>query len=41
MLFFQKIDHPKFTGVDLNSGFEDEPGLKNVDKLKRFIKELK
>jgi len=37
----KKIDHPKFTGVDLNSGFEDEPGLKNVDKLKRFIKELK
>ena len=29
----KEIDHPKFTGVDLNSGFEDEPGLKNIEKL--------
>lgn len=36
-----KIDHPKFIGVDLNSGFEDEPGLKNVEKLKNFISEIK
>ena len=35
------INHPKFTGVDLNSGFEDEPGLKNIEKLKQFIDELK
>ena len=35
------IDHPKLTGVDLNSGFEDEPGLKNIEKLKKFIEELK
>lgn len=37
----KKIDHPKLTGVDLNSGFEDEPGLKNIEKLERFIKEIK
>jgi len=37
----KKIDHPKLTGIDLNSGFEDEPGLKNIEKLKRFIEELK
>ncbi|MCK3683244.1 phosphoribosylanthranilate isomerase [Maribellus sp. YY47] len=37
----QKIDHPKLTGIDLNSGFEDEPGRKNIEKLKRFIEELK
>lgn len=37
----KEIDHPKFTGVDLNSGFEDEPGLKNIEKLKQFISELK
>jgi len=36
----KKLDHPKLTGVDLNSGFEDEPGLKNVEKLKQFITEL-
>lgn len=37
----KEINHPKLTGVDLNSGFEDEPGLKNVEKLKVFIKALK
>ena len=25
----------------LNSGFEDEPGLKNIESLKQFIKELR
>jgi len=35
------INHPKLTGVDLNSGFEDEPGLKNIEKLKQFITEIK
>lgn len=37
----KEINHPKLTGVDLNSGFEDEPGLKNVEKLKQFITELR
>ena len=37
----KKIDHPQLAGVDLNSGFEDEPGLKNIEKLKNFITELK
>ena len=37
----KKIDHPKLTGVDLNSGFEDEPGLKNIEKLKQFIEALR
>ena len=37
----KKVDHPKLTGLDLNSGFEDEPGLKNIEKLTKFIKELK
>ena len=36
-----EINHPKLTGVDLNSGFEDEPGLKNIEKLKLFIEEIK
>lgn len=36
----KKIEHPKFTGVDLNSGFEDEPGIKNIEKLEKFITEL-
>lgn len=37
----KRIEHPKLTGVDLNSGFEDEPGLKNIEILERFIKEIK
>ncbi len=37
----KQISHPKMAGVDLNSGFEDEPGLKNIEKLKQFINELK
>lgn len=35
------VNHEKLTGVDLNSGFEDEPGLKNIEKLKEFINELR
>lgn len=27
---------PQLVGVDLNSKFEDEPGLKNIEKLKSF-----
>lgn len=36
-----KIVHPQFFGIDLNSGFEDEPGLKNMEKLRKFITEIK
>ena len=36
----KRIDHPQLLGVDLNSGFEDEPGLKNIEKLKKFIAEI-
>jgi len=36
----KNIDHPQFVGVDLNSGFEDEPGLKNIEKLRSFIEEI-
>lgn len=37
----KQINHPKLTGVDLNSGFEDASGVKNIEKLKQFIMELK
>ena len=33
--------HPKLHGVDLNSGFENSPGDKNISELKQFIKELR
>lgn len=31
------ITHPAFYGIDLNSGFEDGPGLKNPEQLRSFI----
>ena len=30
----KSINHPKFAGFDLNSCFEDSPGMKNIQKLK-------
>jgi phosphoribosylanthranilate isomerase len=35
------ISHPRFYGVDLNSRFELEPGLKDIDKLKKAFDILK
>ena len=32
--------HPKCIGIDLNSRFEIEPGLKDVEKLKGFLNEI-
>ena len=37
----KKINHPKLFGVDINSCFEIEPGLKDVRAVGRFLKELK
>lgn len=37
----QNLKHPQFTGVDVNSGFEIEPGLKDIDLLEKFIKEIR
>jgi len=36
-----KITHPQFYGVDLNSRFEIQPALKDIEKLKRAFKLLK
>ncbi len=32
--------HPKYIGIDLNSRFEIEPGVKDVEKLKGFLNEM-
>ncbi len=37
----QKFSHPQLYGVDVNSGFELEPGLKNIDELRVFIEKIK
>ena len=36
-----KIEHPKFAGIDLNSKFEEKPGLKNVSLLNGFLTEIR
>lgn len=36
----KSIHHPMFAGVDLNSGFENAPGDKNVQLIQQFITEL-
>lgn len=35
------FSHPSFTGIDLNSKFEEKPGLKQVNKLKVFINKIR
>lgn len=35
------ISHPQFVGVDINSKFEIEPGLKDVNAVKLFLEKLK
>ncbi|AUC79155.1 N-(5'-phosphoribosyl)anthranilate isomerase [Nonlabens sp. MB-3u-79] len=37
----KKIKHNMFLGVDLNSKFESQPGLKNIAELKTFIEKLR
>lgn len=37
----QKIEHPLFYGIDLNSKFETKAGHKNVESLREFLKEIK
>jgi phosphoribosylanthranilate isomerase len=37
----KEIKHIKFSGIDLNSKFEDSPGMKNVELLTDFLKDLK
>jgi phosphoribosylanthranilate isomerase len=36
----KKIKHPQLAVVDVNSGFEIEAGLKNIELLKQFKDEL-
>mgnify|MGYP002466164794 FL=1 len=37
----QNFHHPKCIGIDLNSKFEIEPALKDVEKLKQFLVKIK
>ncbi|HNW51127.1 MAG TPA: phosphoribosylanthranilate isomerase [Prolixibacteraceae bacterium] len=33
----KQIDHPQFAGIDINSKFEVEPGVKDVELIKEFL----
>ena len=33
--------HPRFAGIDINSRFEIEPALKDIERIKKFIKEFR
>lgn len=35
------ITHPQFAGIDVNSQFETEPAVKDVEKLKTFVDALR
>lgn len=37
----RQITHPSFYGIDLNSKFEIEPALKNIDSLQQFIRKIR
>ena len=36
-----KFSHPMCIGIDLNSRFETEPAIKDIEKLKAFINKIK
>ncbi|HUZ59545.1 MAG TPA: phosphoribosylanthranilate isomerase [Hanamia sp.] len=37
----KKFQHPFFYGVDVNSRFEIEPGIKDMKQIKEFVNQLK
>lgn len=36
----KKFKHPSWVAIDVNSKFEDAPGVKNIKKLKQFLWDL-
>lgn len=37
----KKMSHPQFAGIDLNSRFEIQPGVKDVEALRGFINKIR
>lgn len=35
-----QLNHPKCAGIDINSGFETKPGIKNIDQIKKFLNRI-
>ncbi len=40
-MIIKSIQHTAFAGIDINSGFELSAGIKNVEKIKKFIDEIR
>jgi len=41
VIAIKKVKHPQFVGIDINSGFEIKPALKDVKKIKQFKQRLR
>lgn len=37
----QQFNHPQLYGLDINSGFEISPALKDIEKVRKFISEIR
>ena len=37
----REFDHPQLFGIDINSGFEISPALKDIEKVRKFISEIR
>ncbi|MDR1154573.1 MAG: phosphoribosylanthranilate isomerase [Bacteroidales bacterium] len=37
----RRLHHPAFAGIDLNSGFETSPAVKDIAKLRDFIRQIR
>lgn len=37
----KEFHHPRFAGVDINSRFETSPGMKDVERIRMFLYELR
>lgn len=40
-MYIKTISSDRLAGVDLNSRFEDMPGIKNISLLKKFIEKIR
>lgn len=36
----KEFHHPRMAGIDINSRFETSPGIKDAERIERFLKEL-
>lgn len=37
----KNFHHPAFWGIDINSGFESSPGMKNLEKIEKFLHKIR